>query len=160
LSSNLTIDGLGADLLAISGNQHSRIFELSGTAQLTLANLTLTEGLSSQGGAVLVGGNASLTLDSDILSGNQAVGGTNGNAFGGAVFNSAGASLTIDNTAFVNNQTNGTNVSFGGALANAGTLAIDAATFTGNTALGSTMSLLSSPPAPGGSLGGAIGNLD
>ena len=138
LSSNLTIDGLGADLLAISGNNASQLFTLSGTAQVTLANLTLTGGMSSQGGAVYIGGTAALTLDSDILSGNQAVGDANGNALGGAVYNSAGASLTIDNTSFVNNQTNGTNNSFGGAIANAGTLSINGATFAGNAALGST----------------------
>jgi hypothetical protein len=103
LSSNLTIDGPGADLLAISGNNASQLFTLSASAQVTLANLTLTGGMSSQGGAVFIGGTAALTLDSDILSGNQAVGDANGNAVGGAVYNSAEASLTIDNTVFTNN---------------------------------------------------------
>jgi hypothetical protein len=157
LSSNLTINGLGANQLAISGNNASQLFTLSGTAQVTLSNMTLTGGMSSQGGAVFIGGSAALTLDRDILSGNQAVGDANGNALGGAVYNSAGASLTIDNTSFVNNQTNGKNLSFGGAVANAGTLATDGATFTGNAAVGSTTPE-GSPP--GGSLGGAIGNLD
>jgi hypothetical protein len=160
LSSNLAIDGLGADLLAISGNNASQLFTLSGTAQVTLANLTLTEGVSNQGGAVFIGGSAALTLESDILSGNQAVGDSNGNALGGAVYNSAGASLTVENTVFVNNQTNGTTHSFGGALANAGTLAITGAAFTGNAAIGSTANIFPSPPAQGGSQGGAVGNLD
>jgi hypothetical protein len=158
LSSNLTIDGLGADLLAISGNNASQLFTVSGSAQVSLADLTLTGGLSSQGGAVFLGGTAALTLDSDILSVNQAIGDANGNALGGAVYNSAGASLTVANSSFVNNQTNGPNVSFGGAIANAGTLAIIGATFTGNAALGSTT--LYGSPQPGGSQGGAIGNLD
>jgi hypothetical protein len=96
-------------------------------------------------------------LDSDVLSGNQAVGDALGNAFGGAVYCSAGASLTIENTSFVNNQANGTNNSFGGALANVGSLSITGATFTANSALGSTTNFGSSP---GGSAGGAIGNLD
>ena len=73
LGSNLTINGLGADLLAISGNDASQLFTLSGSAQVTLANLTLTGGMSSEGGAVFIGGTAALTLDSDILSDNQAV---------------------------------------------------------------------------------------
>ena len=34
-----------------------------------------------------IGGTAALTLDSDVLSGNQAVGDANGNAVGGAVYN-------------------------------------------------------------------------
>jgi hypothetical protein len=148
VSSNLTIHGLGAKHLAISGKHASQLFTLSGTAQVTIADLTLTGGKSSQGGAILVGGTAALTLDGDILSGNQAVSDKNGNAFGGAVYSSAGTTLTIDNTSFVNNQTNGTNDSFGGALVNGGTLSINGATFTGNAALGSTNQ----------SQGGAIGN--
>jgi hypothetical protein len=158
LSSNLTIDGLGANQLTINGDHASQLFTLSGTAQVILANLTLTGGMSSQGGAISVGGGTALTLNSDILSGNQAVGDANGNALGGAVYNSAGARLTIDNTAFVNNQSNGKNVSFGGALANAGSLVIVGTTFAGNTALGSTTPV--GNPQPGGSQGGAIGNLD
>jgi hypothetical protein len=157
LSSNLTIDGPGANLLAISGNNASQIFTLSGSAQLTLANLTLTAGISSQGGAVSIGGTAALTLDSDILSGNQAVGDASGNALGGAVYNSAGASLTIDSTVFLNNQAKGTNSSFGGGIANAGTLSVNSSTFTGNAAQGST-TVIGSPA--GGNQGGAIGNLD
>jgi hypothetical protein len=157
LSNNLTIDGPGANLLAISGNHASQLFALSGSAQITLANLTLTEGASSQGGAIFIGGGAALTLDSDLLSDNQAVGDSNGTALGGAVYTSAGASLTVDNTLFVDNQSNGAQVSFGGAIANAGTLSIQAATFTGNAALGSTTE---ADNPPGGSQGGAIGNLD
>jgi hypothetical protein len=49
LSSNLMIDGPGDNLLAISGNHASQLFTLSGNAQVTLANLTLTGGMSSQG---------------------------------------------------------------------------------------------------------------
>jgi hypothetical protein len=152
LSSDLVIDGPGADLLAVSGNQLSRIFELSGSAQVTLANLTLTEGMSGQGGAIFIAGNAALTLDGDNLSNNQAVGDSHGKALGGAIYNSAGASLTVGNTVFVNNQSNGTEESFGGAIANAGTLAIDGAAFTANAALGCTTNF--------GSEGGAIGNQD
>jgi hypothetical protein len=148
LSGNVTINGLGANELAISGNNASQLFTLSGSAQVTLSNLTLTDGMSSQGGAINIGGTAALTLDSDVLSGNQAVSDTNGNALGGAVYSSAGTSLTIDNTAFLNNQTNGTNDSFGGAIVNGGTLSITGATFAGNAALGSTNL----------SQGGAIGN--
>jgi hypothetical protein len=163
LSNNLMIEGPGANLLAISGNNAGQLFTLSGNAKVTLANLTLTGGMSSQGGAVFIGGSAALTLDSDTLSANQAVGDAQKKAMGGAVFNSAGGILTIDNTVFVNNQTNAILESFGGAIANAGTLTIDGVTFTGNEALGSTTPAGwwggSGNPA-GGNLGGAILNLD
>ena len=42
LSNNLTIDGPGADLLAISGNQQSQLFTLSGSARVATSDLTLT----------------------------------------------------------------------------------------------------------------------
>jgi hypothetical protein len=163
LSSNLTINGLGANQLTISGNQHSRLFTLSGSAQVALANLTLTAGMSSKGGAILIGGTAALTLDSDILSGNQAVGDVSGYTQGGAVFNSAGASLTINNTRFVNNLTDSgftgdtLPTAVGGAIANDGTLAITGATFIGNAAL-EGITYVTAPFAS--SMGGAIANLD
>jgi hypothetical protein len=98
LSSNLTIDGPGANLLAISGNSASQLFTLSGSAQVTIANLTLTGGMASKGGAILIDGTAALTLDSDILSGNQAVGDANG----GAVDNYQ--TMTIANSLFTGNS--------------------------------------------------------
>ena len=149
ISSNLTIDGPGASLLAISGNQASQLFTLDGNAQVTLAHLTLMGGQSAQGGAIFLGGTAALTLDSDILSNNQAVDDAHGNALGGAIYTSAGTSLTVDHSVFVNNQAEGTVASFGGAIANAGSLAIQGGAFTGNTALGGAASR-----------GGAIGNRD
>jgi hypothetical protein len=50
ISSNLTIDGLGANQLAISHNNASQLFMLSGSARVTLANLTLTGGHVQPGG--------------------------------------------------------------------------------------------------------------
>jgi hypothetical protein len=96
---SLAYETISANKLAISGNNASQLirlrgdlFRLSGNAQISLDNLTLTGGMASEGGAIFIGGTAALTLDN---AGNQAVGGAddaNPNALGGAVYNSAGAS--------------------------------------------------------------------
>src|SRR5262249_49799551 len=56
ISGHRTIDGPGADLLAISGNHQSRIFSISGGATVTIAGLTLTDGrvLGGNGGGAIV----------------------------------------------------------------------------------------------------------
>ena len=141
-----TITGPAAGV-TVSGGGLSRVFQVDKGVTASISGLTITGGkTASNGGGLYNFG--TITLTNCTLSGNQAVGDANGNALGGAVYNSAEASLTIDNTSFVNNQTNGTNDSFGGAIVNGGTLSINGATFTGNSAVGSTML----------SQGGAIGN--
>jgi hypothetical protein len=46
ITKSLDIEGLGADQLAISGNHASRIFDISGGVTVTLAGLTITDGLA------------------------------------------------------------------------------------------------------------------
>ena len=141
-----TITGPAAGV-TVSGGGKSRVFQVDKGITASISGLTITGGkTASNGGGLYNFG--TITLTNCTLSGNQAVGDANGNALGGAVYNSAEASLAIDNTSFVNNQTNGTNDSFGGAIVNGGTLSSNGATFTGNSAVGSTML----------SQGGAIGN--
>jgi hypothetical protein len=120
ITRSLGIEGLGADQLSISGNNASRVFDVSGGATATIAGMTITDGLAdgsspgptSAGGGILNFGN--LTLSGDVLSNNQAVGDAIkiaplGNRPGGAV---------------------------GGGLVNLGTLAVSGSTFTGNRVLG------------------------
>jgi hypothetical protein len=155
---NLTIKGLGASALTIDGHGNDRIFDVSANATVSISKLSLTNGSASRGGAVLVEPGSSLTLNSDVLTGNQASGDTSGNALGGAVYNSAGANLTAVDTVFQNNQTNGTNESFGGAIDNVGTLSLSRSRFVGNQALGSLTAYYNSPG--GASMGGAVENED
>src|SRR5579864_1108187 len=53
IGKNLNIEGLGADKLAISGDAASRIFDVAGDASITIAGLTMTDGLATQGGGIL-----------------------------------------------------------------------------------------------------------
>jgi hypothetical protein len=135
ITRNLDIEGPGANQLTVSGNNASRVFDISASATVTLAGMTNTDGMAngsaplraSTGGGILNFG--SLTLTDDVVSNNQAVGDPRASALGrvgGAV---------------------------GGGLANFGTLTVSATAFTGNGALGADHS---SGASAGNALGGAI----
>jgi uncharacterized protein (TIGR03118 family) len=100
ITKNLDIEGLGADQLTISGNAASRVFDISGSVTVTIAGLTISDGLADHGGGILDEAGASLTLSHVTLCGNQAVGGLGG----GAIFNDAGASLTVSDSSLTANQ--------------------------------------------------------
>ncbi len=101
---NITIDGSGAPLLQISGDNARRIFAVSSSSTLTLENITLTGGLA-QGGAGGSGG----------VSGSSGAGGGGGGGagLGGAIFN--------EGTLNVVQSTLSGNTAIGGSSALAGT---------------------------------------
>jgi hypothetical protein len=132
ISKSLDIEGPGADQLTISGNDASRVFDISGGVTVTIAGMTITDGLAdgsspvlaSTGGGILNFG--SLTLSNDVLSDNQAVGdpsksptGRPGGALGGAVANLGSADLTVRRSDFVGNQALGADGSSGTSAGNA-----------------------------------------
>jgi hypothetical protein len=70
----LTIQGLGASKLAVSGNNASRVFDIGPDATaVTIAGLTIKNGQANEGGAIRDDGSP-LTLNACVLSGNNAVG--------------------------------------------------------------------------------------
>jgi hypothetical protein len=74
LSNSITIEGPGAQLLVISGNNNSRVFSTASSATITMSGLTLTDGNGAgaaffgSGGAILCGG--PLTVDDSVLANN------------------------------------------------------------------------------------------
>jgi hypothetical protein len=107
ITDDLTIDGPGADRLAVSGSHRSRVFGISGGARVAISGLTITDGLAvgapGDGGGILNTG-STLSLDRVVLSNNQAVGVPGGQARGGAIANLAGARLTVTDCGFTQNQ--------------------------------------------------------
>jgi hypothetical protein len=99
VNQSLTINGLGAAKLAISGGGASRIFDIGSGAAVTISGLTVTNGLATDGAGILNAGN--LTLSNDVLSANVAQGVAGGGLFGdgigrgGGVENEAGATLDV-----------------------------------------------------------------
>jgi hypothetical protein len=181
ISKSLDIKGLGPDQLTISGNNASRIFDISAGATLTLAGMTMANGLAngsaavvaSSGGAILDFG--TLTLSNDVLFNNQAIGDAStsplarpGASFGGGLANFGTGTLTISNSAFINNLALGADDSsgvtgagnaHGGAFANGfvnfATAIVTDCFFAGNVAQGGSHD--SSDRAATGA-GGAVEN--
>jgi hypothetical protein len=126
IDKNLDIEGLGASQLAVSGDHASRIFDISSGATVTIAGITMTDGLAngsapvvaSTGGAILNFG--TLTLSNDVLSHNQAIGdastlvlGEFGRGLAGGLANLGTGPLTISSCAFISNLALGADGSTG-----------------------------------------------
>jgi hypothetical protein len=84
-SGGVTVTGPGANLLTVSGNDASRVFDING-APAALSGLTITGGSATSGGG-LYNSSSDLSLTNVTISGNSAMG-------GGGLFNTGTASLT------------------------------------------------------------------
>lgn len=106
ISDDLTITGLGANLLTLDGNNNTRIFNIdddssSSTITVEISGLTLTNGnsntvdteLADNGGAIFSTEN--LTIENCIFTGNTA-------GSGGAIYDDA-SSLTVRGSQFIGN---------------------------------------------------------
>src|SRR5262249_28477847 len=170
ITRSLDIEGPGANQLTVDGNHASRVFDISGGVTVTIAGMTMTDGLAngsapvlaSTGGGILNFGN--LTLANDVLSNNQAVcdGGKRptgrvGAALGGGVANLGTATLNVSGSAFIHNLVQGADDSSGNSAGNAlGGALVNG--FTGFATAIVTDSLFVGNVAQGGSR--ASGNLD
>ncbi|HMT07543.1 MAG TPA: choice-of-anchor Q domain-containing protein [Pyrinomonadaceae bacterium] len=133
-----TINGPGASLLTINGNNASRILSTGANVVATVSGITFTNGNGTgalntgRGGAIYnVGG--TLTITDCVVTANVASngGGLNNAASTGP---SVAGTLTIRNSVVSNNTTPGS----GGGMQNfsTSTVTIDRSTFVGNTATG------------------------
>ena len=160
IKTSLDIEGPGAGLLAISGNDANGMFKVKGGSTVTIAGLTLTHGRvagAKGGGAILNAG--TLTVSNDVLSFNQA------ENLGGAIYDLPGGVLTTTGSTFLNNQVIGQDGAFlteGGAISgpnddNAiGPVTVIGCTFIGNRAVGGDGGVLH-PNAQNVELGDANG---
>jgi len=128
ISSDVTLTGTGANLLTISGNNASRILNISsGVVSIdgvTIANGQASETLTNgQFTALNLGGGVSnsgtLTLNNSLFTNSRAI-------FGGGLHNKG--TLTINQSLFIQNHAYG-----GGGLNNDGTLIVNNSTFFNNT---------------------------
>jgi hypothetical protein len=132
INKSLTINGPGASQLSINGGGLSRVFEVAGGVQATLAGLTITGGdghaavvgasrYDNSGGAILNWG--TLTVSSSTVSGSSA------NETGGGIY-SAGT-LTVSNSIV-----SGNTAYRAGGIYSSGTATLTGCTLTNNTGSG------------------------
>jgi hypothetical protein len=167
VSKNLTVQGPGTGALTISGNGASRVFDISGPANVNIADLTVSNGevtttavsnIADWGGAGILNNGATLALVDVTFSNNTAVGVPGQDEFGGGLFNDGGTA-TVSLCAFTNNRVTGAgsldNIggSAGGAIDNleGGTLTVVNSDFRNN-------SVVSADGLGYYALGGAIEN--
>src|SRR5262249_14260559 len=118
---SVTINGPGADLLAVDGSAGSIVFQFNSTKTAAISGLTIRNGQGNFGGGISNGAAGTLTVTNCTLSGNNA-------AFGGGVFNTG--TLTI-----VSSTVSGNTAGEGAGVYNAGNSVstVSNSTFSGNT---------------------------
>jgi parallel beta-helix repeat protein len=70
IDKNLTITGPGADVITISGNHASRVFNITASSTVAITGLTAANGVSSMGGGIFNSG--TLTIISCVIRDNNA----------------------------------------------------------------------------------------
>jgi hypothetical protein len=143
ISKSLDIEGPGAGLLAISGGDVNRVFDISEGNTVTIAGLTITHGRAnasitdnggSGGGGILNGG--TLTVANDVFSDNRS------ETHGGAIVDGPHSILTVRGSLFTDNEAAAKKVFDhveGGAIWNGKdgcTATIIGSTFIGNRSIG------------------------
>jgi hypothetical protein len=130
---SVTINGAGTDLLAVDGNDGSRVFRIASGETVIISGLTIRNGHDdTTGGGIDNESGATLTIANSTLSGNTAGSVDNPAVEGGGIFNSG--TLTIVNSTVSANTAGGISGG-GGGVFNGGTLAIVNSTVSSNTAI-------------------------
>ncbi len=147
ITKSLTIAGPGAGRLTISGNDASRVFDISNGATVTIDGVAVANGATVGGlggGGILNEAGATLTLEHSVVTDNTATAASDVvDVFGGGLLNEGSASV-LSSTFSGNQAVGGGGSSFfggsvGGGIDNYGgaTLTVTNSTFNENQALGS-----------------------
>ena len=133
IDKNITIQGPGSNIIAISGFDNDSLIYVGQGVNVDISGLSLVGGIApgQSGGAISNSGN--LCLSACILTGNNTSNGLSGR--GGAIYNGTGlidpvASMDIFDCLFLGNISDS-----GGAICNEGNLAVESCDFTGNQAV-------------------------
>ena len=100
ISSNLRIEGGGADKVVVSGKKLSRVFLITGGAFVTISGISVTEGRAIDGGGIAVFGSSKLALVNSTVSNNTS------EKNGAGIYISLGA-VSIDDTTISDNIADG-----------------------------------------------------
>src|SRR5665213_1721961 len=107
IANSLTIDGPGANRIAVSGDNASRVFEVDAGFNVTINDLTISHGYAPNEGGGILNDGSNLTLSGDQLTQNVAYGsvgaGDTGRGIGGGLENTSG-NLTVTDCQITDNQ--------------------------------------------------------
>lgn len=125
INNNVTIQGPGANLLTVSGNNAVTVFTVNSGAQASLFGLTIANGnTSGSGGGISNSG--MLTVVNSVFNDNSSAGNS-----GGAINNSG--TLVVSASSFIGNSSSVGVAGLGGAISNSGTLTVGNSTFSANS---------------------------
>jgi parallel beta-helix repeat protein len=149
INSDVTIEGPGADVLTISGNNTSRVFRIWHGSTTEISRLTISGGRPSSGGGGGILSDGALTVKNSTIAGNAA-GGSGGGGIAAwgplAVLNSTiisntttggGGGIMTDNNherTVQNSTISGNAAHSGGGIRNGGPLTLFNSTVSSNTA--------------------------
>ena len=135
----LTLIGAGAGVTTVSGNNTSRVLDISSSGNVTLDNLTIANGNAADdtGGGIRYLGTGTLNVTNSSVSGNTA--GSSGGIF------AVDGTLTLTNSTVSNNTAQ---FGSGGIFVADGTLTLTNSTVSGNTTQSGSGGIF----APGGIL--------
>ncbi len=122
---SIGIDGPGADVITVSGNHASRVFDIAVMLTVDISGLTIADGsrAGDKGGGILNAG--TLTVANSLLSDNFA-------RFGGGIANSG--TLTVVSSTLSYNSVFSSLEADGGGIYNQGTLVLAGSVLSGNSA--------------------------
>ncbi len=146
VNKSVTINGAGADVLAVDGNAAGRVFFITSGETVTISGFTIRNGhAGNAGGGIDNEDGSTVTVTNCTLSGNSAglgggmfnggpltIGSTtisdNSAANGGGIYNSGGSTTTLTNS-----TVSGNTAGSGGGIFNIGMLAITNSTLNNNS---------------------------
>jgi hypothetical protein len=140
IGNDLTIQGPGADILTVSGNHVSRVFDVAAGPTALVSGLTIADGTATgsslaYGGGVFNAGTLQVTVC--IFRGNLANATDVGSmSYGGGIYNTG--ALTLTDCTLRGNTARADLLPAGGGIANAGMLTISGCTLSSNSANGNT----------------------
>jgi hypothetical protein len=165
ITDNVLIDGPGANGLAVSGSDLSRVFRIDAGVAVVMDGLTVTRGNAQfRGGGIRNDG--TLTLSRAVVSDNVVVGLPGDlpavNSFGGGIFNTG--TLTVLHTTFAGNRAIGADGvpsvsgsgALGGAIMSFGLAGAPAAATISHCAFVDNLAM-AGDAAPGGAASNALG---
>ncbi|WP_414585934.1 choice-of-anchor Q domain-containing protein [Scytonema sp. PCC 10023] len=120
------------NLLTVSGNNASRVFEIDTTATVNFFGLIIADGSAGDNGGGIKN-SGTLTLNNSIVRNNTATL-NSGSTYGGGIYNTG--ILTLNNSTIRDNKASASGSAFGGGIYNTGIVTLNDSNLTNNEASG------------------------